>query len=231
MARLVGADADPLLAGRRHRPGVAVAHDGAVDPAVEVGAAAVRVDLQPAADQRARRLDVLARAEHAAPAERVDDQRRSDVAAVGVDGDVGRRGPRRLPRRHVRDLEARVAALGPQLPAQLAVVERAPGPRQPVAGGAVRRVEGHARELLADRARDAHRTQPRRRRGAGGGGALADLVAVEDQHVGAGAGQLARDGQPGEARAADQHVGARALQRSALRPAQRGAAGHRRSAP
>ena len=51
--------------------------------------------------------------------------------------------------------------------------------------------------------------QPLGRDAAGGGLALADLVAVDDQHVGAGAGQLARHGQPGEAGAADQHVVAR----------------------
>ena len=41
---------------------------------------------------------------------------------------------------------------------------------------------------------------------AGGGLPLADLVAVDDQHVGAGPGQLPRHRQAGEAGAADQHV-------------------------
>ena len=123
----------------------------------------------------------------------------------------------------LRDLEARVAALRPQLPAQLAVVERAPAPRQPVAGRAVRRVEGHARAAPGGSPADAHRVQPRRRRGAGRGGALADLVAVDHEHVGAGAGQLAGDGQPGEARAADQHVGAR-VARAACAPRPRSVA-------
>ena len=40
-------------------------------------------------------------------------------------------------------------------------------------------------------------------------GALADLVAIDDEHVGAGARQLARDGEPRERRAADEDVGAR----------------------
>ena len=35
----------------------------------------------------------------------------------------------------------------------------------------------------------------------------ADLVAVEDEHVGSRPGELARDRQPGETRAADDHVG------------------------
>ena len=43
-------------------------------------------------------------------------------------------------------------------------------------------------------------------RRAGRGLALADLVAVEDQHPGAGAGQLPCDRQPCEARTADHHV-------------------------
>ena len=48
--------------------------------------------------------------------------------------------------------------------------------------------------------------QPLGRDAAGGGLALADLVAVDDQHVGAGARQLACDRQPGEAGAADEDV-------------------------
>jgi len=49
----------------------------------------------------------------------------------------------------------------------------------------VRRGEARARQLLAGRRRDAHGVQPRRRRGAGRRRALADLVAVDDQHLGA----------------------------------------------
>ena len=59
------------------------------------------------------------------------------------------------------------------------------------------------------------RPQPIGRDAAGGGLSLADLVAVEDHHVGAGAGQLARDGEPGETGAADHHVVA-SVQRSPL---------------
>src|SRR4051794_35093175 len=127
------------------------------------------------------------------------------------------------------DLETGVALL-PQCLAQLAVVERAPAPRQPEASRAVRRVERHARDLLADRALDAHRLQPRGGRGAGAGLPLADLVAVDDEHVGAAAGQLARDRQPGEGGAADEHVGT-LVQRRPLGAAQGAAPRHGRSAP
>ena len=58
--------------------------------------------------------------------------------------------------------------------------------------------------------------QPLGRDAAGGGLPLADLVAVDDHHVGPRAGQLARHGQPGEARAADQHV-VGSVERSSLR--------------
>ena len=221
VARLVGADADALLAVRGHRPRVAAPDQRAVDPDVEVDAAALGVDLEAARDARLGRLDVGARAEHAAPAERVDDQRRAQRAAVGVDGVA-------LAALDLRHLEARVALL-PQLLAQRPVVERRPAPRQPVARRAVRRVEAHALELLAGGAADAHRLEPRRRDRAGAGLALADLVAVDDEHVGAAARQLARDRQPGEARAADQHVGALVERRALLAPQGR-AARHRRSA-
>ena len=70
-------------------------------------------------------------------------------------------------------------------------------------------------EALALGVHQAERPQPVGRDPAGRGLALADLVAVEDQHVGAGAGQLAGDGQTGEAGAADQDVVAPA-QRSPL---------------
>ena len=101
VARLVGADADPLLAAGGHRPGVAVADQRAVDPDVEVGVAAARVgmDLEPARDRRLGRLHVRPGAEHAAPAERVDDQRRGG-AAVGATGSGFASATRRLaPRR------------------------------------------------------------------------------------------------------------------------------------
>ena len=55
VARLVGADADALLAARGHRPGVAVADQRAVDPDVEVGVAAARVRDGPRARARSAR--------------------------------------------------------------------------------------------------------------------------------------------------------------------------------
>ena len=69
--------------------------------------------------------------------------------------------------------------------------------------------------------------EPLRRRGTGGGLALADLVAVEHQHVRAGALELAGQRQAGEAGAADQHV-AIARERCALRAAFGGAGWHQR---
>jgi len=225
VARDVGADPDAPLARRRHRPGVAATHDVALDPDVEVDAAGVvRMDLEATGDRGVGRLHVRAPAEHPPPAERVDDQRRGERAAVGDD---------RLAvaaALDLRDLEARRAALLPQRQAQLAVVECAPAPGQPEARGPVRSVERHARELLADRPLDAHRVQPWGRRGAGARGAFADLVAVDDEHVGAGAGELARHREAGEARPADQHVGTRGVgrQRRALGAAEGGAAAHPR---
>ena len=56
---------------------------------------------------------------------------------------------------------------------------------------------------------------------------LADLVAIDEQHAGAGAGELARDREPGEARAADEYV-VLAVERSSLRAALRLAPWHRR---
>ncbi len=130
------------------------------------------------------------------------------------------------------DLEAGVAALLPQLAAELAVVERAPAPRQPVAGRAVRRVEGHAGELLADRAAHAHRVQPRpsarrRRR-------------WRARRSRSGRRRARRRRTPASSRATASPAklapqistsGARVAERRALGAAQRGAAGHGRSAP
>ena len=70
----------------------------------------------------------------------------------------------------------------------------------------MRRVDHERAELLAERAHEAHRAQPRGRDAAGRGLALADVVAVEEQDAGTGAGELAGDRQPGEARATDDDV-------------------------
>jgi hypothetical protein len=169
-------------------------------------ALAVRMDLEPAAQRRVGRL-VVRLGQHPPPAHRVDDERRGELAAVAGDGAVH---PGRAPA-HRRALEAGIAALRPQRLAQLAVVEGRPAPGKAVAHAAVGRGEGHRRQLAADGAGHAHGLQPRRRRRAGRGGARADLVAVDHQHVGGRVGsdgELARHGQPGERRAADEHVGA-----------------------
>jgi hypothetical protein len=68
--------------------------------------------------------------------------------------------------------------------------------------------------------------QPVGRDAAGGGLPLADLVAVDDQHVGAGARQLACDREPGEAGAADENV-ALAVERRAFVAALGGSDRHR----
>jgi hypothetical protein len=81
------------------------------------------------------------------------------------------------------------------------------------------------RERLLQGALDIHRGQPARGDPAGGRLALADLVAIEHQHLGADAAQLARDGEPREARPADEHV-AVTLQRGALRAPLGRARGH-----
>ena len=209
VARLVGAHADSLLGSRRHPPGEPARRQRAVDPDVQraVARVGVRVDLQPAAQRRVGRLVAVAR-QHPAPAERVDDQRRVQVTAVGVHGEARAAVD-------LRGLEAHVA-LGEQVLAERAVVERRPAPREPVAHGSVGRREGHVGQHLAQRALDAHALEPAFRHRACRRLALADRIAVHEQHLGAAAGELARHGQAGEARAADQDVGLGAVQRRAL---------------
>ncbi len=145
------------------------------------------------------RLDRRGVGEHAPPAERVDDQRRAQLAAVGDHGVTVASG-------HRRRLELGVAGAIPEQRAQLAVVEGRERPRQLPAGGAPRGVDDQLVEALALRGGEVHRAQPLRRDAAGRGLALADLVAIEHENPGAGARKLARDGEPGEARTAHQHV-------------------------
>jgi hypothetical protein len=80
-------------------------------------------------------------------------------------------------------------------------------------------------ELLAKRVHQPELAQPGGRHRAGGGLPVADLVAVDDQHVGTGSRELAGDGEAGEACAADDHVGA-VLERRALGAAPGGALWH-----
>ena len=78
-------DADAQLLVGREAPAVAGGHVASGrSTAPGPRAAADGMDLQPARQARLGRLDVVAGAEHAAPAEAVDDQRRAQVAAVGV---------------------------------------------------------------------------------------------------------------------------------------------------
>ena len=70
----------------------------------------------------------------------------------------------------------------------------------------MRGVDDELVEGLAQRAAQLERVEPLGRDRARRGLALADLVAVDHQHARAGARELARDRQAGEARAADEHV-------------------------
>jgi hypothetical protein len=79
-------DPDPLLLGGGEAPAVAGGHVVAVDPDLEVVAGALRVDLEPARERRVGGLVAAVGGEDPPPAERVDDQRGGEVAAVGVDG-------------------------------------------------------------------------------------------------------------------------------------------------
>jgi len=81
-------------------------------------------------------------------------------------------------------------------------------------------------EALALGVHQSQSLQPLGRDPAGGGLPLADLVAVDDQDVGPGAGQLACHREPGEAGAADEDV-AFAAQRRALVAALGGSNRHR----
>ena len=86
----------------------------------------MRVNLEPARERRVGGLIAAVRGEDPPPAERVDDQRRGDVAAVGVDFLTG--APV-----HLRGLELGVRLLPEQ--DGIAVVEGREGPGQLVARG------------------------------------------------------------------------------------------------
>ncbi len=118
-------------------PAVAAAHERALDPDVQRVAfpACVGMHLEPARERRLGRLELGCR-QDSPPAERVDDERRMQRSAVSAHGDVlnsatglGRRAAGAT--LDLRCLEVRVAALGPQVLAQLAVVEGRPAPGQP----------------------------------------------------------------------------------------------------
>src|SRR5215207_7879120 len=197
-AWIEGADPDPLLVGGGEAPAVARRHVAAVDPDLEVVAGAAGVDLEAPREGGIRGLVAAVGSEDPAPAERVHDQRRRDVAPVGAD---------RLPvtTLHLGGLELGIALLPEQL-AELPVVEGGEGPGQLIARGPVRGVDDQLAELLPGGGLQAHRPQPPGRDPAGRGLALADLIAIQDQHPGVGAGELAGDGEAGEARSADDHL-------------------------
>ena len=79
------ADPDAELVAGREAPAVSGGNDSALDPELEVRAGAAGMDLETARERRVGRL--VAVAEDPAPAERVDDQRGRDDAAVGPDRD------------------------------------------------------------------------------------------------------------------------------------------------
>ena len=183
-ARVEGADADAQLVAGGEAPAVAGGHVAAVDPDLEVLAAALGVDLEAARERRVGRLVAVAVGQHAAPAERVDDERGGDHAAVGVDRDRAVAVGRGRPAVHLGGLEAGVAVAPEQL-AELAVVEGGEGEGEAVAGVAVRGVHQQRVEALALGVHQAQRFHPHGGDAAGRGLALADLVAIDDQHVGA----------------------------------------------
>jgi hypothetical protein len=92
VARVERPDPDAQLVVGGEAPAVARGHVGAVDPELEVAARPMRVHLEPARERRLGRLVVVVGAENTAPAERVHDQRRGQIAPVGVHDDIAPRG-------------------------------------------------------------------------------------------------------------------------------------------
>ena len=113
-----------------------------------------------------------------------------------------------------RGLEGEVTLLRQQR-AKRPVIEGGEGPWKLVADGRVWGVDDQLAEGLLQRRREPQDLEPASRDPAGRGLPLADLVAVDHHHLGAGPGKLARDGQSREASPADQDV-AVALQRRTL---------------
>ena len=148
MARVERADADPHLVPGREAPAVAGGDVVAVDPDLELVRRSPRMNLEPAGQRRVGRLEAAVPGEDPPPAERVDDERRGDLAAVGDDDVVVSVGP---PAFHLRGFKLRVALL-PHQPAQLPVVERRERPGKPHPHGRVGGVDHEGAEGLADRA-------------------------------------------------------------------------------
>ena len=187
------ADADAHLVAGGEAPAVAGADVARVDPQLHLLAAARRVHLEAAREPRVRRLDRRRVGEHAPPAERVDDQRRAQLAAVGVHG-VARSRPVTVA---VSNSSSARLRLRPQQRAQLAVVERRERPRQLPARGRDSGVcTTSSSKLWRCEPIRSSASQPVRRHRAGRGLALADLVAVDHQHARA-ASRRARARPPG----------------------------------
>ena len=167
--------------------------------------------LESARERRVRRL-VAARVEHAAPAERVDDQRSAHLAAVGAhDRRCARRRACPTSRsRHGRGLEHGVVLLVEQR-AERAVVEGGEGQGEPVAHAVVGGVDHQVGEGLPDRVLQPERVQPvrwerRRPRSGARRSRSGPAAAPAPGASGARAGQLAGDREAGKARAADHDV-------------------------
>ena len=107
--------ASPPAGTRQPKP---AARQPAIDPDVErvAGAVVARMDLEATRERRVRRL-VVRTGEDAPPAERVDHDRRAQLAAVGAHDDVAARLARAAPV-DLRRLEPRRRALVPQQPAE-----------------------------------------------------------------------------------------------------------------
>ena len=213
--------ADAHLARRREAPAVAGADVGGVEPQLELAARARAGG--PRARARAAPAEAgsrVAAREHAPPAERVDDQRRAQLAAVGCDRV---RAPGADPRRPSRSRTRVDGEPSRSSRAQRAVVEGRERERQRPAH-AVRR--GRARRRSGKVCRIESRRPSRSSHSVGAAQAdvcaLADLVAVDHQHARAGPLELARERQSGEARAADRARRSRA--RSGVRSAPRAVA-------
>ena len=186
VARVERADADPHLVARGERPAVARARRSPCGSTPR----GPRTDppgwtSSPRESSASGGWTLSSAPEHAPPAERVDEQRRRDVAAVGVDRRCrcGRRPSRSRTRPPTAPTAARTAAGSRRSRTSTPIGQRA----------VVRRVDDQRVEGLEDRILEPEVAQPLGRSGACGGLALADLVAVEHQHAGAGAAQLARD--------------------------------------
>ncbi len=196
--RIKRADADPQLTRGGKAPPVAGGHVPPVDPHLEVIPGAMRMDLEPARQERVGRLDVAAPAEHPPPAKPVDDQGGADVAPVGVHGVSAATVD-------LRSLEFELALLGQEF-AQPAVVEGGERPGQVVADAGVGGVDDELAEGLLAGGEEVERLEPEGGDPAGRGLALTDLIAVDQHHLGSGAGELPGHGQASEAGSADQHV-------------------------